>query len=48
MTKILLYIDPGVGSLVFQILIGGIIATSLFFKNLWITIFHWFKKKKEK
>ncbi len=41
----LLYIDPGTGSLLLQLIIGGVVASTLFFKNLWIKFFSIFKKK---
>lgn len=41
----LLYIDPGTGSLLLQLLIGGIVAFGLFFKNFWFKIASFFKKK---
>ncbi len=41
----LLYIDPGSGSLLLQVLIGGIVAGSLFFKRFFIRLFSVFKRK---
>lgn len=42
---ILLYIDPGTGSLLLQVIIGGIVTFGLFFKNKLKAIFSIFKKK---
>ena len=41
---IALYIDPGTGSLFFQILIGGILASLVFVKNFWYKIVGVFRK----
>lgn len=41
----LLYIDPGSGSLLVQIIIGAIVAGGLFFKNIWYKIYSFFKRK---
>ena len=35
----LLYIDPGMGSIVVQALIGGVVAGWIFFKNFWHKFF---------
>ena len=43
--QIILYIDPGTGSLLLQLVIGGVVAFGLFFKNIWMRIFTVFKKK---
>jgi hypothetical protein len=43
----ILYIDPGTGSLLLQIVAGGLIASMMFFKRLWYSIFSFFKGKKE-
>jgi len=40
-----LYIDPGTGSLLLQVVIGGIVAFGLFFKNKLRAILSIFKKK---
>lgn len=42
----LLYIDPGTGSLLLQVILGGIIAGSLFIKNKWAAFTDFFKRKK--
>jgi hypothetical protein len=44
-TGILLYIDPGTGSLLLQILAGGAIASVVFFKRIWYSITGIFRKK---
>ena len=41
----LLYIDPGIGSLVAQVVIAGFAAFIVFFKNTFRSIFH--RKKNE-
>ncbi len=41
----LLYIDPGTGSLLLQVLVGGIVTFGLFFKNRIRAFFSIFKKK---
>ncbi len=40
-----LYIDPGTGSLLLQIVVGGLLASAMFFKRIWYSIFYFFKKK---
>tara|TARA_Y100000768_G_scaffold272479_1_gene208496 strand:+ start:653 stop:853 length:201 start_codon:yes stop_codon:yes gene_type:complete len=42
------YIDPGVGSIILQAIIGAIAATSLTIKIYWQKIKSFFKKKKNK
>ena len=42
----LLYIDPGTGSLLLQIVAGGLIASMVFFKRIWHSVFSVFKRKK--
>jgi hypothetical protein len=42
----LLYIDPGTGSLLLQILAGGAIASVVFFKKIWYGILGFFRKKR--
>jgi len=42
----LLYIDPGTGSLLLQVILGSIIAGSLFLKNKWASFIGFFKRKK--
>ncbi|MFN4234275.1 MAG: hypothetical protein ACK4IK_05660 [Bacteroidia bacterium] len=41
----ILYIDPGTGSLILQMLIGGIVASALFFKRGWRKIISFFNKE---
>ncbi len=47
-TKAYAYIDPGVGSIVLQAIIGAIAATSLTIKIYWQKIKAFFKKRKNK
>jgi len=47
-TKAYAYIDPGVGSIVLQAIVGAIAATSLTIKIYWQKIKDFFKKKKNK
>lgn len=42
-----LYIDPGTGSLLLQILAGGLIASVVFLKRMWYSIFSVFRRKPE-
>ena len=42
-----LYIDPGTGSLLLQIVAGGAIASLMFFKKIWYSVFSFFKGKNE-
>jgi len=41
----LLYIDPGTGSLLLQIVAGGLIASVVFFKKTWYSFLSLFRKK---
>jgi hypothetical protein len=43
----LLYIDPGTGSLLMQIIAGGFIASVVFFKRVWYSVFSIFRRKPE-
>jgi hypothetical protein len=43
----ILYIDPGTGSLLLQIVAGGFIASIMFFKKIWYSIFSLFKRKED-
>ena len=43
----LLYIDPGSGSMILQVIAGGVLAGVLFVKNYWFRIKAFFGKKKE-
>lgn len=42
----LLYIDPGTGSLIMQMLVGGLVASILFFKRGWRKVHSFFNKNK--
>jgi hypothetical protein len=46
LSAFLLYIDPGTGSLLLQIVAGGIIASMMFFKRIWYSLFSFVKGKK--
>lgn len=41
---ILLYLDPGAGSLLIQVLIAGAISLMMFFKNIKLVISNFFNK----
>ena len=42
MLEILIYIDPGSGSYLIQVLIAGIVGIAFFFKNILTAIRHFF------
>ena len=44
---ILAYIDPGTGSLILQVLIGGLAGAAVFTKYRWGQIRAWFKREQE-
>ena len=44
----ILYIDPGSGSYILQMIIAAVLGVSFFFKNFWLTIKSWFTGKKPK
>jgi hypothetical protein len=44
--KILLYIDPGSGSYLIQVIIAAVLGAAFFFKNLWWKFRSLFSKKK--
>ncbi|MBK8608826.1 MAG: hypothetical protein IPL84_02435 [Chitinophagaceae bacterium] len=46
----LLYIDPGSGSYILQLIIAAVLGISIFFKNFWLSIkaFIFGKKPKDK
>ena len=44
----LLYIDPGSGSYILQLIIAAVLGVSFFFKNFWLTIKSYFTGKKPK
>jgi len=43
---VILYIDPGTGSLLLQLIAGGIIASAVFFKKTWYSFLSIFKRKR--
>lgn len=49
MQAILLYIDPGSGSYLVQVIIAAILGALFYFKNLWLRIkaFFWKPKKED-
>lgn len=47
MQLILLYIDPGSGSYLVQMIIAGVLAGLFYFKNIWIKIKGFFTKNKK-
>ena len=48
MKYIFLYLDPGSGSYLLQVIIAAILGGLMFFKNFWIKIKSFFIKPKEK
>ena len=44
----LLYIDPGSGSYILQMIIAAVLGVSFFFKNFWYNIKAFFTGKKPK
>jgi len=46
MKHFLLYIDPGSGSYLIQIIIASVLSTAFFFKNFWYKIKSFFTKRK--
>jgi len=44
MKLFLLYIDPGSGSLFYQVLIGSILSIAMFAKTYWVKVKSTFKK----
>ena len=44
MKDILLYIDPGSGSLLLQVLAGGVLAAGMFIKTYWQKVKFVFRK----
>ena len=44
----LLYIDPGSGSYLLQMIIAAVLGVSFFFKNFWFSIKAFFTGKKQK
>jgi hypothetical protein len=47
MSKFLLYIDPGSGSLLFQALLSGLLTVLVFFKRIVAYLKYKFSKKKK-
>jgi len=47
MTSFLLYIDPGSGSYLIQVIIAAILGALFYFKNLWWRIKSFFTKTKK-
>ncbi len=43
-----LYIDPGSGSYILQMIIAAILGVSFFFKNFWLSVKAFFTGKKPK
>lgn len=43
----LIYIDPGSGSYLVQMIIAGILGAMFYFKNLWWKVKSFFTRKKE-
>jgi hypothetical protein len=46
-TSILLYLDPGSGSYLVQMIIAGILGVLFYFKNLWWRIKDFFTRHKK-
>ena len=44
----ILYIDPGSGSYILQMIIAAVLGVSFFFKNFWLTVKSYFTGKKPK
>ena len=45
--SVLAYLDPGSGSMILQILIGGLAAAGIVLKTRWFKLKSFFKKPKE-
>ncbi|HEX2682305.1 MAG TPA: hypothetical protein VHL77_00130 [Ferruginibacter sp.] len=48
MRFILLYLDPGSGSYILQMIIAAVLGVSFFFKNFWLSVKAFFTGKKSK
>jgi len=48
MTNLLLYVDPGSGSYLIQVIIAAVLGFLFYFKNLWWKIRAFFWKPREK
>jgi len=46
MTSFLLYIDPGSGSYLVQVIIAGVLGIAFYFKTIWLRIKMFFGKRK--
>jgi hypothetical protein len=44
----LLYIDPGSGTYILQMIIAAVLGVSFFFKNFWLTVKSFFTGNKPK
>ena len=44
----LLYIDPGSGSYILQMIIAAVLGVSFFFKNFWLSVKAFFTGRKHK
>lgn len=38
------YIDPSTGSIIIQIIVAGVLASTFFFKTQWLKVSNFFKK----
>jgi hypothetical protein len=47
MYLVLLYVDPGSGSYLVQMIIAGIVGALFYFKNIWYRLKSFFAGKKE-
>ena len=47
MKIIFLYIDPGSGSYLIQVIIAAVLGVAIYFKNFWFKIKSFFTKKKQ-
>jgi hypothetical protein len=48
MRVIFLYIDPGSGSYLIQVIIAAVLGALFYFKNLWFRVRSFFSKNKNK
>ncbi|MGG9963548.1 hypothetical protein [Ferruginibacter sp. SUN106] len=48
MKNVFLYLDPGSGSYILQVIIAAILGGLMFFKNFWIKVKSFFIKPKQK
>lgn len=47
MKNLLLYVDPGSGSYLVQMIIAGVLAVLFYFKNIWFKVKSFFTKIKK-